>query len=612
MKTRIHLILLLYALITQISAQSFEGCVLINFEELPNNQIPVENLPISNQFFADYGITFSLENGSIPVLAEVGGATTAFSSAFGGDTPAPGQGIGSFFITDDGQWSGSTSPALLVNFSTPIDSFSACVLDIDGTEEFYIEAIGMNGVVIDSITIKDGDEGTGDGQSTCFGFNSEGCEGAIYSIRFKGIRPGGGTFGLGMDNFSFCAAGVDILNLITIQTQAPNCQGGTGSITIINAGVGNYNYSLDNGVFQSQPIFENVSQGVHLINIQDEEGCETSQFVFIEEFIPLEISNLVLTHTSCNENNGLITVFTSASGFLQYSIDGENYQNSNIFSGLNPGIYSITIVDTDGCFAMEDAVINPSSILSIEAIEVLDDYCNDANGEVTILATGGVGILQYSVNEQAFSPNFIIDGLAAGDYLAEVLDEANCHAEAPFLIPAGVELSIDELDSQNPDCASVFGQITIQGSGNGTVEYWLNDSISHPSGTFVNLFAGFYQLFIIDEQGCELDSIVTLSLPLCPVYIPNGFSPNNDGINDEFQIFTNAFYDVEVLSFIIFDRWGELVWKQEGFTINTFRNWWDGYFRNEKAMQAVYTYVVEVRYQNGFQEVFAGDVTLVR
>lgn len=100
---------------------------LIDFESLPGTT-PSEGLQISTQYQVAYGITFSLEGGGHPVLAKVGGTSTAFDSAFGPDTTAPGQDVGTYFLTDDGVLSGLQSPALIVNYDTPTAAASGVIL----------------------------------------------------------------------------------------------------------------------------------------------------------------------------------------------------------------------------------------------------------------------------------------------------------------------------------------------------------------------------------------------------------------------------------------------------------------------------------------------------
>ncbi len=101
----------------------------------------------------------------------------------------------------------------------------------------------------------------------------------------------------------------------------------------------------------------------------------------------------------------------------------------------------------------------------------------------------------------------------------------------------------------------------------------------------------------------------------CPVgpvfYIPNVFSPDQNGMNDLFSIATDLPENVLGMEGSIFDRWGNLVFssKENPFT-------WDGTFDQEKMMAGVYVYMIKVEYMNFsgqvVMEVFSGDVTLLR
>ncbi|MCB9434513.1 MAG: hypothetical protein H6668_21305 [Ardenticatenaceae bacterium] len=174
---------------------------LIDFESIPG-ETPFEGLVISDQFLASDGIVFSLENGESPVLAQVGPPATAFAGPpnNSGDTPAPGQNIGSFFLTDDGALAGLNPEALIVSYTPPTAMASGVILDIDLGETFTIDARDANGNVLETITIIAGDPNTGDGIATRWALYR--AEEDIYSIRFKGRRSTAGAFGLGFDNFN--------------------------------------------------------------------------------------------------------------------------------------------------------------------------------------------------------------------------------------------------------------------------------------------------------------------------------------------------------------------------------------------------------------------------
>jgi len=181
----------------------------IDFEEVPGFGAPFDGMRISTQFSTTHGVTFELEQSDandppFPQIAMVGAPMTAFGGPPNHDSPdtpatSPDQGIGSFFLTDDGSISDITPPPLVIQYDPPTDKASGVVMDIDLTEIHTIEARDAQDVVIATITISDGDLNTGDGIATPWSFDL----GApvIHSIRLSGSRQKAGGFGLGFDLF---------------------------------------------------------------------------------------------------------------------------------------------------------------------------------------------------------------------------------------------------------------------------------------------------------------------------------------------------------------------------------------------------------------------------
>jgi len=188
------------AAITQLSS-------LIDFETLPGGT-PAEGTPIDTQFQATHGVTFIYEDGTFPILAQVGAPETAF---FQDDTvdPAIASQVGQFFLTDpDGTIAGPTS-SLLVQYSPPTGSASGAILDIDGAstggalagdEQWTIEAIDASGAVLQTVVLTAGDPGTGDGTASAWSIDVG--VAAISQIRFSstGDAPASAS-GFAMDNF---------------------------------------------------------------------------------------------------------------------------------------------------------------------------------------------------------------------------------------------------------------------------------------------------------------------------------------------------------------------------------------------------------------------------
>ena len=123
---------------------------------------------------------------------------------------------------------------------------------------------------------------------------------------------------------------------------------------------------------------------------------------------------------------------------------------------------------------------------------------------------------------------------------------------------------------------------------------------------------GIYLVTIFDENGCSAsDQIDILVNKEERVFIPNSFSPNADGINDNFMVFGGP--DVtRVTQFRIFNRWGALVFSISDFPPNDPLFGWDGTFDGEEVNPGVYVYVVEVEFFDGRTVMKTGDITVIR
>ncbi len=119
------------------------------------------------------------------------------------------------------------------------------------------------------------------------------------------------------------------------------------------------------------------------------------------------------------------------------------------------------------------------------------------------------------------------------------------------------------------------------------------------------LSAGTYLLTITDEAGCSFVFDFAVE-DQNGFYLPNAFSPNGDGVNDEFQFYT-VLDDFEVLSFQVFDRWGGQVFS----STRQFPRW-DGQIRGQLAKAGVYTYFIQLNLGAERELLLKGDVLLLR
>ncbi len=679
MKTKI---LAIFLWVFGLSFLSYgQNCFTIDFENIPG-AVPFEGLEISDQFFAEFGVSFILEDDERPILAEVGSPVAGFSSFFGEDTPADGVDIGQFFLTDDGELQGLDATGLIINFDQPLASIEGCIIDIDFGEKFVLEARDLDDLIIAFDTIVSGDPGTGDGQSTCWEFIANNCEG-ISSVRLKGFRTQAGGFGYGVDNIIGCF----LEDAVEVSAVDPPCNTSDGVISISAAATnGNYLFSIDGGAFQTDsvftnlspgtylirvrndvgcifyeeeieitstfpllilnstpiscngsdasieasglggtppyeysidglnyqvnPTFENLDEGFYTIYIQDALGCITSTDVNIEPNVPLSL-NTTVNPTTCGENNGSVEIFPIGPFTFEFSIDGGEFQTENSFGNLSPGLYTLTIQDEFACTASEDIIIDPSDSVRIESIDSNPSSCEELNGALSILASGGTGVLSYQVNGFAVQTNPEFINLAEGLYVVEVFDEEGCSDKEEVDLAGTPALRIENVSRVATDCGESNGILSVEPSGGtGRIRASINNELFQPFYDFENLTFGDYLIQLSDELGCTVDTLLRVGQNDCPFYIPNAFSPNEDGANDLFTIYPHPEFQGEFLSLKIFDRWGEFVYEKHNF--DPAKDGWDGNFLGEPFNPGVFVYVVELIYGNGKQGQLAGDVHLIR
>ncbi len=123
-----------------------------------------------------------------------------------------------------------------------------------------------------------------------------------------------------------------------------------------------------------------------------------------------------------------------------------------------------------------------------------------------------------------------------------------------------------------------------------------------------------YTLTIIDVNGCTATGDVLVEVDKNRnVYIPNAFSPNGDGPNDEFRVF--ACRCVSSINYVrIFDRWGNFIFEQASVEPDCIggSRLWDGRVKGKPVGQGVYVYMVEVQFLDGIRLLYRGDVTVLR
>ncbi len=135
----------------------------------------------------------------------------------------------------------------------------------------------------------------------------------------------------------------------TSYTNSSTCTN-DGSIQMRPAGgTPPYTYSLDDITYQAANNFSGLAAGNYISWVKDINGCKVSVNTTIG-INPIAVTAYASPAGSCAASNGSIQIFrTGGTGPYTYSLDGNTYQSSNVFTNLIPGDYSCYVKDSKAC-----------------------------------------------------------------------------------------------------------------------------------------------------------------------------------------------------------------------------------------------------------------------
>ena len=246
---------------------------------------------------------------------------------------------------------------------------------------------------------------------------------------------------------------------------------GTIEIFNVSGGSGNYEYSImEPAVWESDPLFENLPGGPtnqYYVRVRDDAGCivtgNNGLPVTIDEPTEITFTTTPTDVTGCWYNtNGSISVtnVVGGTGTKWVSInDTDNWQpifnasTIRVFSGLGVGDHTIRVRDRnngpDACEVTRVITINGPPAIVLSDITLTHNECfGDTNGEADIDASGGTGVLNYTLLLEGVpfagpQASNIFSNLPAGDYTLEIRDENDCLLTDNFTITSPDELTLD-------------------------------------------------------------------------------------------------------------------------------------------------------------------------
>ena len=319
------------------------------------------------------------------------------------------------------------------------------------------------------------------------------------------------------------------------------------------------------------------------------------------------------------------TLRLSAEGGLSYTWTApdktELYGKTVAFRVTSPsmgGDYTLTIRDINSCKSTSTTLVKIFSLPSGALLDFKEKtcvpYCADyqfkGNNSPSIQATWVIE--NKTITTSSFSYCF----KSVGNYTVNgrLYDpESGCKSSLNYYISTYPSPSADYTYSPSAPIENV-DQVQLQSTskGDGTLQssWYLHDIttysfVSNP--TYVFTEAGNYPVALVvkNNWGCSDTALKIIKVePDFGVFVPNSFTPNNDGTNDVFKAVVRS---EKLFSMKIYDRWG-----QEVFYVKSSDEAWDGTYRGEPCKQDTYTWVIELTSAAGQRLSKTGTVLLWR
>jgi gliding motility-associated-like protein len=394
-----------------------------------------------------------------------------------------------------------------------------------------------------------------------------------------------------------------------------NCFGQCNAEIITSAigGTPNYTYLWSNGETTSH--ITNLCAGNYRLILTDANNCKDTldTLIHVPDQIILTFNN---TNPLCNFGSGDGAInLTVNGGTPGYTYNWSTTETTQDIANIDGGWYSVVVTDTLGCFVLDSSFV--SSGITMTAL---------ADSDITVCTLDTVQIFGSGLSSDgnAFTYNWypttnMSDSTVLNPFVTVTdstyyyfeIHHTNgiCIAIDSVLVATYPTIPIDAGENQIiPYEAST--QITAIGGGQYSTYTWFpNNNLETPNDSS-SIVSGLtqtttYNIIVVSEFGCiQTDSVKITIVP--ELIIPNGITPNGDGINDTWVIdFIELYPNVTVE---IFNRWGEKLFYSEGYEPN---DRWDGNYKGKRLPTGTYYYIILLN-DDIHNEPFTGPITLVR
>lgn len=274
------------------------------------------------------------------------------------------------------------------------------------------------------------------------------------------------------------------------------------TITGVTGGTAPYTYSVNGRPFQGSPAFSGLGAGTYHVTIKDAAGTSMLYTIPIYQACTLT-ATAIPADASCGNTDGAITVNpTGGTAPYRYSTDGTNFQSGNVFSGLPPGLYTVTVDDAGGLETTVGANIYNNCSSRVTATASITT-CGGNNGKIVATVVGGTPPFTYSRDGTTFQNSNTFTFVPMGTYTVTAIDATGLRMTTLVTVGADPEI-VPRVFSFPASCSYNDGVIIVEAPGPGPWQYSVTNVFNWQSS---NVFTGLVPtsvptVYLKDQYGC--------------------------------------------------------------------------------------------------------------
>lgn len=368
-------------------------------------------------------------------------------------------------------------------------------------------------------------------------------------------------------------------------------------------------------------VINDVSIGNYMLQMRNEENYHRQEEIMITRQNPITIQSTLSDYlgfqVSCNNaSDGSINIIPE-NGKAPYHFQWENNENNPKRENLSAGHYYLTITDALDCQLTSDFVLNAPKRPEVDFI-IRMACSEESTGAIELTNISNmVGDIEYSLGGTFFEPisnfPFVHENLTKGIYSFYFQDDNDCQVLQTFEIG---QVEALQLELGNNIELRLGDSLQLSPNANFEIKNWIwqsampLDCMYCPTINVLPTHNTIIQLEAFDNNGCSATDQVTINISKeSQVYLPNIFSPNNDGLNDYYRLYAGKAVTL-INQLQIVDYEGRLLYQIVNRIPQEIQGW-DGYFNGQKMNPAVFIVFAEVSLIDGSIEKYTQPFNLI-